>query len=152
MRPVDVEKDQRMNTSARNAYEGRVASLERGAVNTLVTVDLGSQQAIVASVTNDSAERLDLAEGSPVTALIKATSVIVTTAGDNRTSARNHLQGTVREIVPGAVNSVVVLEVGGQRTLTATVTNDSVQRLRLERGAEAGGLFKASAVILATGD
>ncbi|HKJ95365.1 MAG TPA: TOBE domain-containing protein [Gammaproteobacteria bacterium] len=141
-----------MQTSARNAFEGRVAALERGAVNTLVTVDIGGDQTIVATITNDSAERLGLAEDRDVTALIKATSVLVSTAGDNRTSARNFLSGTVREVVPGAVNSVVLVDIGGGRTLTATVTNESVKRLGLEKGSATAGLFKASAVILATGD
>ena len=141
-----------MQTSARNAFEGRVASIEPGAVNAVVTVDVGGDEPIVASITKGSAERLGLSEGSPVTALIKATSVIVTTAGGNPTSARDFLAGTVHEVARGAVNSVVTLDVAGGQRLTATVTNDSVDRLGLASGVAAAGLFKASSVIVATGD
>lgn len=141
-----------METSARNTFHGTVASLEPGAVNALVAIDIGAGERIVASITRDSAERLALAEGKAATALVKATSVIVTTARDNPTSARNFLSGTVREVTRGAVNSVVVLDVAGGQALTATITNDSVDRLGLEAGGSAAGLVKASSVIVATGD
>lgn len=141
-----------METSARNTLPGTVVALDAGAVNAVVTLDVGAEAAIVASITLESARRLGLAEGQPVTALVKATSVIVTTAQDNPTSARNFLPGTVRDVERGAVNSVVTLDVADGQRLTATVTNESVDRLGLKPGAAAAGLFKASSVILAAGE
>ena len=41
-----------------------------------VVVDVGGQR-VVAAITKDSAERLGLAEGSSVTAIIKATDVMI---------------------------------------------------------------------------
>ena len=41
-----------------------------------VVVDVGGQQ-VVAAITKDPAERLGLAEGSKVTAIIKATDVLI---------------------------------------------------------------------------
>lgn len=141
-----------MQTSARNRFDGRIAGLQKGAVNTLVTVDIGESGPIVANITNDSAERLGLTEGGAVTALIKATSVLVTTETENRTSARNFLSGKVSEVATGTVNSVVTIDLFGGGALTATVTKDSVERLGLAVEIPAAGLFKASAVILMVGD
>ena len=140
-----------MQTSARNTLQGRVTSIEPGSVNAVVTLEIGSGQRIVASITRDSVERLGLAEGMEATMLVKATSVIVTTATDNPTSARNFVPGTVHAVDRGAVNSVVTLDVADDERLVATVTNESVDRLGLEVGVTAAGLFKASSVILATG-
>ena len=67
-----------MPTSARNQLSGKVTSVTIGAVMAEVMVDVGGQQ-VVAAITKDSAERLGLAEGSQVTAIIKATDVMIGT-------------------------------------------------------------------------
>lgn len=63
--------------SARNRLEGTVSRLTPGAVNTEVVLDLAGGGAIAAIITNDSAEALELAAGKTVTAMFKASSVIV---------------------------------------------------------------------------
>jgi len=65
-----------MRTSARNQLAGTVAGVTIGAVMAEVVVDIGGQQ-VVAAITKDSAERLDLSAGSQVTAIIKATDVMI---------------------------------------------------------------------------
>lgn len=65
-----------MRTSARNQLSGKVTSVTIGAVMAEVVVDVGGQQ-VVAAITKDSAEKLGLAEGSSVTAIIKATDVMI---------------------------------------------------------------------------
>jgi molybdate transport system regulatory protein len=54
----------------------------------------------------------------------------------------------VTRIVPGAVNTEVVLELPGGGSVAAVVTNQSVQALGLAEGSAATALFKASSVIL----
>lgn len=66
--------------SARNQFEGKVTALTPGAVNAEVVVDVGGGLSIAAVVTKASAQALGLAVGKPVTALFKASSVIVATA------------------------------------------------------------------------
>ena len=65
-----------MRTSARNQLSGTVTSVTIGAVMAEVVVDVGGQQ-VVAAITKDSAEKLGLAEGGSVTAIIKATDVMI---------------------------------------------------------------------------
>lgn len=62
--------------SARNQFTGSVARVQTGAVNTEVIVTVGDSSLAVI-VTNGSAENLALTEGSVVTAIFKASSVIV---------------------------------------------------------------------------
>jgi molybdate transport system regulatory protein len=64
-------------TSARNALGGVVAAVDDGAVNSEVVVDLAEGKSLVATVTRRSAGDLDLSPGAPVTALIKASQVIL---------------------------------------------------------------------------
>ncbi len=63
--------------SARNQLGGTVARLTRGAVNDEVVVELGGGSSVVAIVTHASAQALQLAEGVEITAMFKASSVIV---------------------------------------------------------------------------
>lgn len=72
--------DSGLKVSARNALAGTVKKIEKGAVNSEVVVALAGGQEIVAIITNHSVENLDLKDGGPVTALIKASQVIVAVA------------------------------------------------------------------------
>ncbi|KVU25288.1 molybdenum-dependent transcriptional regulator [Burkholderia ubonensis] len=140
-----------MKTSARNQLFGKVASIRRGAVHDEVALTLPGGQTIVAVVTHESTEALGLQVGADACALVKASWVML--AADDgapvRVSARNQLRGAVETVKGGAVNSEVTLALDGGGTLTAVVTNDSVDALQLAAGRRAIALFKASSVILA---
>jgi molybdate transport system regulatory protein len=62
--------------SARNQLKGRVKEVKLGAVMAEVVVDVGGQE-VVAAITRRSAESLGLKAGDQVTAIIKATEVII---------------------------------------------------------------------------
>lgn len=67
--------------STRNRLAGTVVRVQPGAVNTEVVIELAGGAGVAAIVTNDSAERLGLAVGTPATAIFKASSVIVGVPG-----------------------------------------------------------------------
>lgn len=141
-----------MQTSARNQFVGRVSALREGAVNFEVGLRLDAHTEITAIITRASAERLALAIGKEVLAFVKASSVLLATGAEVRTSARNCLEGVVSRIHEGAVNDEVELALPGGRTVVAIITHESVQRLGLKEGGHACALFQASNVILATFD
>jgi molybdopterin-binding protein len=62
--------------SARNRFPGVVRSVEVDGVMALVEIEAGPHL-ITAAVTRDAVEELELAPGVPVTAAVKATSVMV---------------------------------------------------------------------------
>ena len=66
-----------MKVSARNALRGTVRSVQHGAVNSEVVLTLPGGQEVVAVVTKRSAESLGLEEGREVTALVKASNVML---------------------------------------------------------------------------
>lgn len=66
-------------------------------------------------------------------------------------SARNVLEGTITEIVTGAVTSHVRLNIGGT-TVTASITNDAVTELGLKVGGKAAAVIKASDVMIGVAD
>lgn len=62
-------------------------------------------------------------------------------------SARNVLAGTIVEIRKGATTAHVVLDVGGAK-VTASITNEAVDELKLEKGQKASAIIKASDVMI----
>lgn len=139
-----------MKTSARNQFLGTVAHVKAGAVNDEIALDITGGQRLVAIITHDSTLELGLAPGVQAFALVKDASIILVTDQQGaRFSARNRLGGTIARIQPGAVNTEVVLELGGGATLAAIITNDSADQLALRVGMPATGIFKASSIILA---
>ena len=65
--------------SARNQLAGKVTRLQAGAVNTEVSIELGGGGVIAAIVTRESGDALALQVGSEVSAVFKASSVIIGT-------------------------------------------------------------------------
>jgi molybdopterin-binding protein len=65
-----------METSARNQLAGTVVSVSLGAVMAEVTIDVNGAT-VVAAITKESAERLGLAEGKSVVAIVKTTDVMI---------------------------------------------------------------------------
>jgi molybdopterin-binding protein len=66
-----------MDISARNSLKGTVKRILPGAINAEVTVELANGLEVVAIITKESAERLKLAEGKEVYAVIKASDVMI---------------------------------------------------------------------------
>jgi molybdopterin-binding protein len=62
-------------------------------------------------------------------------------------SARNQLKGKIVEVKKGATTSHVRIEVGGQ-VITAAITNESADELKLEKGKDAYAIIKASSVMV----
>lgn len=67
------------NFSARNQFNGVVESIEKGSVNSVVNLKTGAGTLLSAVVTNNSTAELGLTVNSKVTAIIKASSVILAT-------------------------------------------------------------------------
>lgn len=139
-----------MKTSARNQFVAEVSGMRHSRISTVVMLRVDEGVDLTALITRESAESLNLSVGSEVHAFIKASAVILSTDRRLRTSARNHLWGSVKRIHQGSVNAEVTMSIAGERTVTSLVTKDSAIALGLQMGGPACAVFKASSVILAT--
>jgi molybdopterin-binding protein len=68
-----------MKLSARNQLKGTVAAITEGPATANVELRVGDLR-LVASITAEAARELGLREGSEVTAIVKASDVILATA------------------------------------------------------------------------
>jgi molybdopterin-binding protein len=65
-------------------------------------------------------------------------------------SARNRLNGVVKEITGDGVLCEIVLDLGNGQEIVSVITRSSAQRLGLAPGVAATALIKATEVLLAT--
>ena len=66
-------------------------------------------------------------------------------------SCRNQLRGIVEEVRADGLLAQVRLRIGDQR-LTAVITRDAIEELKLRRGDEALAIIKATEVMIAKGN
>lgn len=74
---VMVSTDPNLKISARNQIAGFVSRVEKGAVNSEISMVFGDGKTVCANVTNSSVDRLSIRVGTPISALVKASSVIL---------------------------------------------------------------------------
>ncbi|MDD2886427.1 MAG: TOBE domain-containing protein [Aliarcobacter sp.] len=135
-----------MKTSARNELTGKITNIITGAVMSEVKITVSPEVTISATVTKEGLESLGTKLNDNVTAIIKASSIIITKDAV-KTTARNVLKGKVVEVVKGAVNSEVKLSLG-TAVISAIVTNDAIEDLSIKVSEDAYAIIKASSVIL----
>ncbi|CAN7699659.1 TOBE domain-containing protein [Aminobacter sp. LjRoot7] len=63
-------------------------------------------------------------------------------------SARNQIKGKIVEVTKGATTSHVRIDIGGA-VVTASITNEAVDELKLAAGKDAYAVIKASDVMVA---
>jgi molybdopterin-binding protein len=66
-----------MKISARNQFKGKIIAIKEGAVNGIVSLDIGGGNKVSATISMEAIKELGLAVGGSAYAVIKATSVMV---------------------------------------------------------------------------
>ena len=141
-----------LKISARNQFAGTVCAVKEGAVNGVVTIDLGCTT-IKADITTEAIEELGLAEGVKATAIVKATNVMFA-ADDQKLaiSARNQFVGKITKVVKGAVNGHVTLTTACGAKVSGSITNEAIEELGLAEGVDAVAFVKSTDVLVAIED
>lgn len=74
---VLITTDMSLNISARNKFQGSVESIYSGEVNSELIIDIGNSDKIASVITSGSIKNLNITQGSVVSAIIKATDVMI---------------------------------------------------------------------------
>jgi molybdopterin-binding protein len=86
-------------------------------------------------------------EGSLIKYLTAAIKSSNRQASTTSLSARNQLKGKITEVKRGATTTHVHIDIDGQ-IVTASITNESADELKLEKGKTAHAIIKASSVMI----
>lgn len=148
--PINLVSGFFMKTSARNALRGVITDIKADTLSAEVAVTVSPETTIYALLTAESVRSLGLVVGREAIVLIKAPFVMIAPGHQPPlVSARNCVRGTVRRADVSAVNAEIVLDIGGDKTLAASVTARSAEDLKLAPGDPACAVFDAAHVIVA---
>lgn len=148
-----------MKTSARNQFSTQVVELvdRGGVVDVVLGLGLGLDglngqdgggPRLIATITPESVENLELRPGSEVFALIKAPVVQITTTAPRRLAGRNVLAGPVTALRPGEHRTGVTLGLPGERSLHAVLDRHKAEALTV--GQSVWAAFSGDQVVLVT--
>ncbi len=144
-----VDRENRRQTSARNAFFGKIETLRKGDVQAWVEISTPGGYRIRAVITNHSLERLGLKPGALVAAEVKAPWVTIhRSADDPECSADNVLVGTVERIVHGKITSEIVVRVVDGTQICSILTEQSLKKLGLRLADRVWVAFNAFTVVL----
>lgn len=138
-----------MKISARNQIKATVASMTTGMVNERLALLTSKGAKLSSVITSESAKEMSLKEGDTVTALFKATHVMLSTAHIDGISARNQLEGTIENVVKGMVSTEITLVTEGGEQIVSIITNEAAEELGLESGQKAVAIIKSSDIMIA---
>lgn len=63
-------------------------------------------------------------------------------------SARNQFKGKIVKVEEGAVNGIVVIDIGGGNQISSTISMGAIKELDLKVGKEAYAVIKATSVMV----
>ncbi|AIR88452.1 TOBE domain-containing protein [Pseudomonas cremoricolorata] len=140
-----------LRTSARNQLSGTVSLLQREGRHDRIGLTLAGGAQITALITPDSTERLDLALGNTVVALLKAGWVRLSLGDEALDPDDNCLQAQVSECLAGDDGqSEVRLHLGNGQSLCAIADSAWLQRHGIGPGSDIEALFHPSYVLIGT--
>lgn len=136
-----------MAISARNQLKVKITDVKTGAVNSLITAKLNGGETLKATITIDSEKNLGIKAGLDAVFLFKASSVLIATNDELKLSATNQLNGVVKSVKDGSVNSEIIIDINGDE-ISAIITKESATRLNLKFGDSVKAIIKATNIIV----
>ncbi|MGD9610804.1 MAG: molybdopterin-binding protein [Desulfovibrionaceae bacterium] len=139
------------HSSARNAFFGSLEHVHKTPIMTEIRLRLREATELVAMITTESFERLAVAEGASLTAMVKAPDILVATevAQPSRIGAGNRLPGRIDTMTHRGVSVEVLGELENGTPMCALCTAQSVADLGLREGDAVWFLFTAFSLIVA---
>jgi len=74
---VLISTENNIAISARNKFEGKVSTIKKDAVNSELVVDIGNGDSVVAVITTNSIDKLNLKKNMPICAIVKSSDIMV---------------------------------------------------------------------------
>lgn len=144
-----LHKEAKLKTSARNLFAGIVHTVRQSGFMAEVSLKSFSGLEVVAVITQESLENLQIAVGKTVIATVKAPLVVISRDECSvKTSARNKFPGVISALTRSEVLCEVVVDLREGSRVCALVTTTSADELELAVRTPVTVLFKAFSVVL----
>jgi molybdate transport system regulatory protein len=145
---IHLLKSLDVRISARNQLKTKVVKIQKGAVESRVSLELNNKETITAVITNDSLNLLDIEIGTELHALFKANALIL---GDDTLTDRsdmNRFYGEIVRIEHDDFSAEVVIELDGGNKICSTMPVEKLEKLNLKNGIHISAFCKPKSIIL----
>lgn len=144
-----ADRENNRKTSARNSFFGKISTIHKGDIQTIVTVVSVSGNSITSIITNDSLARIGLKPGMLITAEVKAPWIqLCKSQNAPNCSAENMFQGTVSRITKNRITAEIVVRLPDGIELCAIITEKTRRQMDIHNQEILWAFFDAFAVVL----
>lgn len=144
-----IREEGKMKTSARNVFQGMVASLTENGILVSVGIETSQGLKLMAIITQTSCKSLGLAQGITVNALVKAPWVTVSPAGKScGPNSENCFSGKVEKINRDDLACEIMIQLPQGDMLCSLYANGARPADEIREGGEILACFSPFAVIL----
>ncbi|MDL2286615.1 TOBE domain-containing protein [Desulfococcaceae bacterium OttesenSCG-928-F15] len=144
-----LERESGRMTSARNSFFGKITTISKGDVQSLLELNTTDGKTIKTIITNDSVKKMGLKPGKMMTAEIKAPWLMIEKPDrPGSSSAENEREGEITKITRGKINTECIVQIGQGLELCAVVSTPGFDKLSLDLGDRARVIFSCYSVVL----
>jgi molybdate transport system regulatory protein len=144
-----ADRENNRKTSARNAFFGKIKTIHKGTIQTLVEVVSVGGNSITSIITNGSLARLGLKPGMLITAEVKAPWIqLCKNDSVPHCSADNMFQGTVSQVSKNSTTAEIIVRLPDGTELCAIITEKSRKQMDIQSQDMLWAFFDAFAVVL----
>ena len=120
-----------MQISARNQIKCNIEHIDKGKINSFISISLKSRYEIISNITNSSLHSLKLKSNDDVVILFKSSSVILSKESAFKLSIKNKLQGRVIKILTEEADSEIILDIG-EDIIVAAISTEEVNLMNIK--------------------
>jgi molybdate transport system regulatory protein len=144
-----ADRENNRKTSARNSFFGKIDTIQKGGVQSLVQIVSVSGNSITSIITNGSLARIGLKPGMFITAEVKAPWIqLCKSEHAPRCSADNMFQGTVCGITRNRTTAEIIVRLPDETELCAIITEKARKQFDIQMQDMLWAFFDAFAVVL----
>lgn len=137
-----------LRTSARNQLFGKVVKIDKGSLNSRVSLELDGGEVLEAIITSSSIKSLDLTIGIELYALFKSNAVQLSSQFDTESNVSNRFKGVIHRISQGDTHTEIVIKIGGKNTIVSTLKRETFDSAKLEEGSEVVAFCDPDSILL----
>lgn len=145
---IHLLKSMDVRISARNQLKTKVLGIQRGVVESRVSLELNNKETVTAVITNDSLTALEIDVGMELYALFKANALLLS---DDTLAIKddiNIFRGKIIRIEHDSLNAEVIIELKGGNTVCSILPTEMLERLNLKNEMQITAFCKPKSIIL----
>jgi len=145
---ISLLESMSVRLSARNQLKVKVVEIQKGKVESELTLELNEKNRLIAVITNDSLDTLGVDIGVELYAIFKANALTISSDTSLRKSDTNRFIGKITRINRDSFNAEIIIELDNKNSICSTMSVDIFNELNVAAGTEVVAFCRPKSIIL----